>query len=872
MHPTQSTIEDAANILETVQEAYVRLDSELRFAFINRAAETLLGAPRAELMGKTPWDVRPETAGTPLEVGFRRALAERTPVMLENYHEVWHRWYGLTATPDANGGLIVHFSDITERKKAEEQYKDVFEGAVEGIHRATPQGEYLAVNPALAKMLGYDSPKEVMSSLKDVVTQVWLDANERSRFLESIEKHGVMRGYECRYLRKDGTVFWVSLNSRKVCGPDGNTLFYDTFIEDITERNRMENAMRQSEAKFSKAFRSSPAAVLIVDLTEDRFVDVNEAFERISGYRRDEVIGRTSSELGMWNDLNDRERVLGQLRADGRIRNLEYAFRSKTGSMGTGLISAELIELDGRPCALAAAIDVTEHKQIEQRLNNLATAIEHAGEQIVITDLDGVIQYCNPAFEKITGYSREEAVGANPRILKSGRHTAEFYGQLWTTIKNGEVWTGHLVNKKKDGSLYEEDATISPIRDALGKITGFVAVKRDVTQQLQLERQFQQAQKLESIGRLAGGVAHDFNNILTVINGYSDFLLTALDRTDPLWSNADEIRKASERATSLTKQLLAFSRKQVIEPKTMDVNTTIRDSEQMLQRLIGEDITLTTRLDPFLGQVLADPEQVHQVIMNLIINARDAMPEGGLLDIATLNVEVTDDDARSRPDAKPGRYVMMAVTDGGTGMDENTRQQIFEPFFTTKERDKGTGLGLSTVYGIVRQSGGWIDVSSEVGVETSFKLYFPRIDGPLVVEQKEAIRSTGPHGGETILVVEDQDAVRRITKKILRVYGYDILEAANGDEAVEVSQKHPGEIHLLLTDVILPGMNGKELSERLRTLRPKLKVLFTSGYTSEIIAARGVLDYGVAYIPKPFIPDRLAAKVREVLTEPPESH
>ena len=539
--------------------------------------------------------------------------------------------------------------------------------------------------------------------------------------------------------------------------------------------------------------------------------------------------------------------------------------------LGTGLISAELIELEGKSCVLATTIDITERKNIEQKLNTLATAIEQAGEQIVITDLDGVIQYCNPAFERITGYSKDEAIGGKPNILKSGKHTVEFYGELWKTIKSGKAWTGHLFNKKKDGSLYEEDATISPIRDTSGAITGFVAVKRDVTQHLQLERELHQAQKLESIGRLAGGVAHDFNNILTIINGYSDFIISELDRSDPMWGNIEEIRKAGGRAASLTKQLLAFSRKQVIEPKTLDVNTIIRDSEQMLQRLIGEDITLATRLDPFLGQVMADPEQVHQVIMNLIVNARDAMPDGGRLDISTMNVEVTNEDARTLPDGKPGRYVMMTVSDNGTGIDENTRQRIFEPFFTTKEREKGTGLGLSTVYGIVRQSGGWIDVSSALGTGTSFKLYFPRIDGRMVEAQREATVALGPHGGETILVVEDQDGVRRITTKILRVYGYQILEAANGDEACRSRQTHRGDIHLLLTDVVLPGMNGKELSQRLRMVRPNLKVLFTSGYTSEVIAGRGVLDYGVAYIAKPFAPDRLAAKVREVLTEPPES-
>jgi two-component system cell cycle sensor histidine kinase/response regulator CckA len=629
MHPTQSTVEDAANILEAVQEAYVRLDSELRFTFINRAAEILLAAPRADSIGKTPWDVHPETAGTPLELGFRRALAERTTVMFEHYYDARQRWYGLTATPDANGGLIVHYSDITDSKQ------------------------------------------------------------------------GVAGG------------------------------------------ERMEDALRKSEEKFSKAFRSSPAAVTIADISEGRFIDVNEAFERVTGYRRDEAIGRTAHELEIWADPHDREETIRQLSAVGRIRNVEYRFRSKDGAMGTGLISAELIELDGKPCAIAATIDITERKQIEQRLNTLATAIEQAGEQIVITDLDGVIQYCNPAFERITGYSKEEAVGAHPSLLKSGKHNTDFYDELWTTITNGEVWTGHFLNKKKDGSLYEEDATISPIRGASGKITGFVAVKRDVTQTLELMRQLLQSQKLESIGRLAGGVAHDFNNLLTVINGYSDFLITSLDRTHPLWSSADEIRKAGERAASLTKQLLAFSRKQVIEPRPLDLNTTIRGSEQMLQRLIGEDITLTARLDPFLGQVMADPEQIHQVILNLVINARDAMPSGGRLDITTENVEVTSEEASIQPDAKMGRYVMMIVTDSGTGMDENTRQRIFEPFFTTKERDKGTGLGLATVYGVVRQNGGWISVSSEPRVGTSFKLCFPRIDGRVVEEQREVSRAEG---------------------------------------------------------------------------------------------------------------------------------
>jgi len=346
------------------------------------------------------------------------------------------------------------------------------------------------------------------------------------------------------------------------------------------------------------------------------------------------------------------------------------------------------------------------------------------------------------------------------------------------------------------------------------------------------------------VGRLAGGVAHDFNSLLTIITGYGHLLLNSVHSNDPLRPPLEEITKAAKHAAELTKQLLAFSRKQLIEPKRLDLNSALKDSKGMLQRLIGEDIAFTTSLDPYLGTVMADPEQVHQVIMNLVVNARDAMPDGGKLDISTMNVEVSEDDASISPDAKAGRYIAVTVTDTGSGMDEEIRQHIFEPFFTTKAPDKGTGLGLSTVYGILRQSGGWIDVSSQLGVGTSFKLYFPRIDEVSVDEKPEAARGKEPNGSEMILLVEDQEAVRQLMKRILEVHGYQILEAGNSAEALDIVRKYSGEIHLLLTDVVLPGINGKELSERLKALRPKLKVLFTSGYTADIIAHRGVLESG----------------------------
>jgi two-component system, cell cycle sensor histidine kinase and response regulator CckA len=345
----------------------------------------------------------------------------------------------------------------------------------------------------------------------------------------------------------------------------------------------------------------------------------------------------------------------------------------------------------------------------------------------------------------------------------------------------------------------------------------------------------------------------------------------ALHPNDPLFPHAQEIKKAGERAAGLTKQLLAFSRKQVVEPRPMDVNTVVNEAKRMLQRLIGEDIELATTLDPLVGQIMADPGQIDQVIVNLALNARDAMPEGGKLEITTSNVDVDENIVAAHPGAVPGRYVLMTVADTGIGMDEKTLQSVFEPFFTTKEPGKGTGLGLSTVYGIVRQSGGWINVQSEVGQGTSFRIYLPRKDACPLPGLEASTTTKTLRGSETVLVVEDQEDVRRLAKTVLTTYGYHVVEAANGAEALVFANEHSGEIDLLLTDVILPGMNGKEVSERLRALNPRLKVLFTSGYPGDAIARRGIPERDVAYLPKPFSPDSLAAKIREVLTDPTTS-
>jgi len=506
--------------------------------------------------------------------------------------------------------------------------------------------------------------------------------------------------------------------------------------------------------------------------------------------------------------------------------------------------------------------EVQRHR-IEADHDRLATAIAQAAEIVVITDPDGIIQYVNPAFEQVTGFTRAEAIGQNPRLLKSDLHDAEFYRQLWDTIAGGHTWEGRIVNKKKDGTIYTEVATISPVHDNAEQIVNYVAVKRDITHELNLEAQFLQAQKMEVVGRLAGGIAHDFNNILTGVLGFTGILLEATTNNTPLQEDLYEIQRLGERAADLTRQLLAFSRRQALVMESLNPNALVENTTKMLRRLLGENITLHTELAGDLGTVKADAGQLEQVILNLALNAHDAMPDGGQLMVETANVELSLEAPRQHLDVPPGAYVMLAMTDTGVGMDKNVIEHIFEPFFTTKSSGKGTGLGLATVYGIIKQHGGSIYVYSEPGAGTTFKIYLPRTDEAAA---SDPLPSVSLHAGtETILLVEDEASVRDITERLLRRMGYTVFTAANGEDAMRIFQDHSAHISLLLTDIVMPGINGRELYHRLSALQPELKVLYMSGYTENAIVHHGILDSGIILMPKPFTGEILARKVREAL-------
>jgi PAS domain S-box-containing protein len=543
------------------------------------------------------------------------------------------------------------------------------------------------------------------------------------------------------------------------------------------------------------------------------------------------------------------------------------------GTLGVDAIeprsfSTEEVNLAERIAEQAAG--ALARARLEETQQRLSAAVEQSAEAVFITETDGTILYVNPAFERISGYSRAEAIGQNPRLLKSGQHDLTYYRDLWQTISEGWVWQGRLKNRRKDGNLFTEEATITPIRNQANDIVNYVATMRDVTRETQLEEQFHQAQKMEALGQMAGGIAHDFNNLLTVIHLSTRLLQRQLLPQDPLWDHVQRIRETGDKATSLTKQLLSFSRREVVEPQVLELNQVVEVLSRMLKRIIGEDIQLMMSLADHLWPVEMDPTQIDQIIVNLVVNARDAMPDGGTLTIETKNLILDEAYLSTRVDAQPGRHVVLSISDTGVGMDEEIKAHIFEPFFTTKQRGQGTGLGLPTVFGIVTQNKGHIRVYSEPGMGTTVRIYLP-------CTEKTFTRGTAPpqplrpasaklvRGTETVLVVEDERDVRNLAVQVLRSCGYRVLAAPGGPEALQISQDFEDPIDLLLTDVVMPKMNGQELAAKLQEQRPAMQVLYMSGYADDAIMHHGILSAGAAFLSKPLTIEALTHKVRALL-------
>ena len=658
---------------------------------------------------------------------------------------------------------------------------------------------------------------------------------------------------------------------RELIGLLAIVLLFDVYtIYQQLQIHRIRRQLSESQQVFRLISENAADMIAVVDV-EGRRIYNSQSYERVLGYSPEDL--QKSSAFEQIHP-EDRERVREaslEARRTGAGRTLEYRMRHKDGSWRVLESTARIIpSASGIPEKLVIVNrDITERKRAVEALRvseaSFRSVVEDAPYGIYQADDEGHFLRVNPALQRMLGYSTTDEL-QNVNLEKEiFRRLQDFRGMRETLHSHDEFKELEIEWRKKDGTPITVRCSGRRVREENEGSAFHEVFAEDVTDKRVLEAQLRMAGKMEAIGRLSGGIAHDFNNILGVMIGYSQLLKRKMQSEPNLLEYADEIEKAGQRAASLTRQLLAFSRQQILTPTVLDLNTLVADMEKMLPRLIGEDIAVRIELGARLGTVRADRGQVEQVIMNLAVNARDAMPSGGTLLIETANRDLDELYARDHPGARLGRYVMLSVHDSGVGMDRETISHIFEPFFTTKELGKGTGLGLATVYGIVKQSGGYIGVDSHPGKGACFQVFLPRVNEPITRSSEILAPAPETKSSETILLAEDSDPLRKLAKSLLEGHGFEVLAAQNGEEALDLARDHTGHIHLLLTDVVMPGINGRVLAERLLVARPGTKILYMSGYTDSFIAGHGVLDRSTNLLYKPFTEEKLIERVRGVL-------
>jgi PAS domain S-box-containing protein len=774
--------------------------------------------------------------------------------------------------------------EINKRKQVQEEllWKTAFleaqvNSSIEGILVVDPQSRKLLQNQRFTDLLKV--PRHIAEDKDDEKQLRWV-TDMMKHPGPFVEKVVYLYSHPDETSRdeielKDGTV--LDRYSSPVASKDGKYYGRIWTFRDITERKQVEAQLTQTSELLEALLDNTDEDIYFKDL-QSRFVRFSRVLLKdLHLSRPEELIGRTDFDLFTEEHARPAFETEQEIIRTGQpVLNLEEKETYLDGRVAWVLTS----KMAWRDPAgniigtMGISRDITERKQAEESLRLLNSAVEQSKESIMITDaeldLPGPrIIFVNSAFTRMTGYTMAELVGKTPRIFQGPRTDRSVLQRLRQNLGRGENFAGEAINYRKDGTEFFLEWQVAPIHDAGGKVTHFVAVERDITERKKIEARLFESQKMETVGKLAGGVAHEFNSILTAIIGQSELLLGDLPAGSPLARNAAEITKAAGRAASLTRQLLAYGRRQFLQPEILNLNRTVAVMENVLRNLAGGDVAVQFICDADLGATKADAGQIEQVIINLVANARDAMPNGGKLILETANVVFDAETVDRYPELKPGDYVMLAITDTGTGMTDAIKAKLFEPFFSTKGVGQGTGLGLSTCYGIVKQSGGHISAYSELGHGTTFKIYLPRVESEQKIPVPRLDSPDLPRGTEAILLVEDDPALREMAATLLRRLGYTVFAAGNGVEALSLKhERSTGQIDLLFTDVVMPHMSGRELADRVRALYPRTKILFTSAYTENAIVHQGVLDKGVALLQKPFTPSALANKVREILDRP----
>jgi two-component system, cell cycle sensor histidine kinase and response regulator CckA len=872
-------------------------------SFWNRGAERLYGFSRQEAIGRVSHDLLQTIAvdgvakllealkrdghwegelrhtsrdGRTIIVDTRMVLIRepKRSYVIETNRDVTARKKAEQELRDTNGRLealalerAAQLSQSNERLHAsEEQSRLILEGLRgHAIFMTDARGMIASWNPGAERIKGYTSEEIVGRHFSIFYTPEDIELDKPERELGIAKTEGFFE-IDATRVRKDGSRYWANVTVTALYGQGAEPTGYIRVIQDINERRKMQDDLRASEDRFHLLVDGlTDHAILMLD-PDGTILTWSSGAERIDGYTAGEIIGRHYSCLFTPELIAaDKPRQeLEKAAAEGRVEIEGWRVR-KNGSRFwvNGTLSA-LYDENGKVRAFAKITrDLTGKRRNDELLQSV---LNHTLDGIISIDDRGTISMINRAGEALFGRDGSEVIGQNIKMLMPEPYHSEhdtYLSNYKQTSERKIIGIGReVLGLRKNGSTFPIDLAVTEFQ--LDNKRYFVGLIRDISDKKKLESQLHQSQKMEAFGQLAGGVAHDFNNLLTVITGYSDLLNAKLPPGDPKTKMVDQIRRAAERAASLTRQLLAFSRQQVLEPKVVDLNVIVADIEKMLRRLIGEDVEFTTVLGPAISRVKVDPGQIEQVIINLAVNARDAMPKGGKLTIETSDSEIDESYLKLHPEARDGRFVRLAISDSGCGMPPDVRARIFEPFFTTKGVGKGTGLGLAVVHGIIKQSGGNIDVYSEVGIGTTIRIYLPAVQ-----QEAMSLSASGgdlpSRGAETILLVEDEDSVRELATVILEECGYTVMTAPQGLAALQLMATCREKIDLLVTDVVMPQMGGRELAQTLIAQHPELNVLFMSGYTDDAVVRHGVLQANANFLQKPFTPSSLAKKVREVL-------